>query len=61
LIRAEVRPAHNWETLLDEIMGPRQGFPRGQASRRTAWPHQLYGDVWTTLRSRDSRDALVDR
>lgn len=42
-IRAEVRSAHNWETLLIEIMGPAPGAPPPPAKAPVAWPYGLYG------------------
>ena len=45
-IQAEVRSTHNWETLLDEIMGPHPAHPQQRAEPardRAAWPHRLYG------------------
>ena len=43
-IRAEVRSTHTWETLLDEIMGPRLiDTPEQSAKIRSAWPHRIYG------------------
>ena len=43
-IRDQVRSTHNWETLLDEIMGPRPTTAPAQAcAARAAWPLQIYG------------------
>ncbi|MEI8242428.1 MAG: glycosyltransferase [bacterium] len=43
-IRAEVRTTHNWETLLDDIMGPRPVTSLAQAAEPCKpWPHRLYG------------------
>jgi len=43
-IHAEVHSTHNWETLLDEIMGPRPAPPTAEPpAERLAWPHRLYG------------------
>ena len=43
-IRGEVRSTHNWETLLDEIMGPRTTPPPDpSAPQPLVWPHRIYG------------------
>ena len=43
-IRTEIRSSHNWETLLDEIMGPRPALTAENSTEpRIAWPHRIYG------------------
>jgi len=60
-IRAEVRSTHNWETLLDEIMGPRPSPVRvPSAETDAAWPHRIYGPVRTPPHSHDPHATLVD-
>ena len=56
-IRSEVRSTHNWETLLDEIMGPRPNPPPLQpAEKPAAWPHRIYG---ASRRMKDKPDVAV--